>query len=121
VYPNRSRAISIESPTGVVVLLGRSTSDMGGVIGSRTSWSTLVAIECYGRTEGDAPDAADAIVEAVFARMDSDSSLGGLAMDIEPLEGDTLQWDYEQLDNNLVCITAKFVVKHQTNARTLTI
>lgn len=121
VYPGRTRAIGVDSPTGVVVMLGRSASQLSAVQGGPTSWQTLVSIECYGRMEGGAPgDAADPIVEAVFARLASDPGLGGLAMDVAPLEGDTLQWDFDQLDTNLACITAKFVVQHQTTGRTLT-
>lgn len=121
VYPGRTRAISAESPTGVIVLPGRSTSQLASVMGGRTSWSTLVTIECYGRMEGGSPDeAADPILEAVFARLAGDPDLGGLAMDTAPLEGDTLQWDFDQLDTNLGCVTAKFVVQHQTTGRTLT-
>lgn len=120
VYPGRTRAIGVDTPTGVVVMLGRSGSRLAEVKGGRTSWSTLVTIECYGRMEGGAPgDAADPIVEAVFARLAGDPGLGGLVMDTAPLEGDTLQWDYDQLDTNLGCISAKFVVQHQTTGRTL--
>lgn len=119
VYVGRTRAISTESPSGVVILLGRSACD-DGTMGSRSSWSTLITVECYGRSTAGGVDIADELVQAVFERLDQDPSLGGLAMDVGPLPGDTLQWDHEVLDTNLGCITAKFVVRHQTNQRILT-
>ncbi len=119
VYVGRTRAINTESPSGVVIMLGRSACN-SSVMGSHSSWSTLLAVECYGRSMADGPDTADELVEAVFARLSTDPGLGGLAMDVEPLDGDTLQWDHEVLDTNLGCITAKFLVRHQTNQRILT-
>ncbi|MFZ3289262.1 MAG: hypothetical protein WA191_20780 [Telluria sp.] len=121
VYGARTRAISAEQPNGVVVRLERSMSHLASVQGGPTGWTTLIAIECYGRAVGGAPDAvADEIVESVFDSMAAGPTLGGLAQDIEPLEGDTLSWDFDELDSNLACITAKFVVRHQTTGRTLT-
>jgi len=93
---------------------------LGSVIGGRTSWATLISLECYGRGEGQANEtSADALVDAVFDRLASDTSLGGLAMDVEPLEGDTLTWDFDEFDTKMECITAKLLVRHQTTARTL--
>lgn len=121
VYPARTRAISQDAPHGVVVRLSRSASLLASVLGGRTSWRTLIEIECYGRVTGGAPDtAADQIVQDVFAALAATPTLGGLAQDVEPLEGDTLSWDYDELDASLACITAKFIVSHQTTGRTLT-
>jgi hypothetical protein len=121
IYRARTRPIGSDAPNGVVVRLERSASQLGSVLGARTSWSTLIAVECYARIDGDAPDAAaDPIVEAVFERLASDPSLGGVAMDTEPLEGDTLSWDFDEFENKLACVTAKFLVRHQTTGRTLT-
>lgn len=121
VFAARTRAINAEQPNGVIVRLRRSVSQLAAVIGGPTNWDTLISIECYGRVSGGAPDAAaDRIVEDVFARLASDSTLGNLAMDMAPLEGDTLNWDFDELDDSLACITAQFVIKHQTTGRTLT-
>ncbi len=121
VFGARTRSISAEQPTGVVVRLGRSASQLASVLGGPTSWSTLINVECYGRAVGGAPDAAaDGLLEAVFARLAESPMLGGLAQDVAPLEGDTLEWEFDELDTNLACITARFVVQHQTTGRTLT-
>jgi hypothetical protein len=121
VYAWRTRAIGIDSPTGVVVRLTRSTSLLASIQGGRTEWRTLLQVECYGRSVGGQPDEeCDAVAAQVFAALAGEPTLGGLAMDVEPMEGDTLGWDVDELDTGLGCITAKFIVSHQTIGRTLT-
>lgn len=115
VFEARSRAISADSPSGVVVRIARSASHRAAMLGGRTDWSSLVQIECYGRNAGGAPDSvADSTAVAVFDSLNGDPSLGGLANDLAPLDGDTLDWDIDELDASLACITARFIVKHQT-------
>jgi hypothetical protein len=121
VYRARTRAISSDSPHGVIVRLTRSLSLLASVMGGRTEWRTLIQVECYGRLVGGEPDdASDELVEQVFAVLATNSTLGNRAMDTEPMEGDTLSWDFDELDTSLACITAKFIVSHQTIGRTLT-
>jgi hypothetical protein len=121
VFSARTRSISADQPTAVVVRLVRSASQLSSVMGGRTNWATLIEIECYGRNVGGAPDqAADELVVAVFEQLDVDPTLAGQAEDVEPLEGDTLEWEIDELDSGLACITAKFIVKHQTTGRKLT-
>lgn len=121
IFAARTRAISQESPSGVVVRLARSSSSAASVMGGPTNWRTLIEVECYGRLAGGTPDAAaDQTVEDVMAALAVNPTLSGLVQDIMPLEGDTLSWDYDELDTSLACITVKFIVSHQTTARTLT-
>lgn len=121
IYRARTSPIPSELVSAVNVELERSASQLAQIIGGRTGWTTLISIECYGRVEGDSSDAAaDPVLAAVFERLASDPTLGGLAMSVEPLEGDTLAWGFASLETNMACVTAKFVVKHQTTGRTLT-
>jgi hypothetical protein len=121
VYSARTRAINGDSPQGVVVRMVRSASLLASVIGGRTGWRTLIQIECYGRMVGGTPDdASDLLVEQVFAALAVNPTLNHLASGVEPLEGDTLDWDYDEMDVSLSCTTAKFIVSHQTTGRTLT-
>lgn len=121
VFNARTRAISSDSPQGVVVRRVRSASFLASVVGGRTSWRTLIQIECYGRMVGGTPDeASDLLAEEVFAVLDANPTLNGLATGVEPLEGDTLDWDYDEMDASLACTMAKFIVSHQTKGRTLT-
>ena len=118
IFPNRDRSIGVDSPNAIVVRLRRSSSELAEVIGGPTSWTTLVSVECYGRAASD-DSPADQVVEDVFARLDSDPTLGDRVMECVPYGGDTLNWDSEELDEKLECITAIFEIKHQTTGRTL--
>ena len=121
IYVNRRRSLSNEKDRAIVVRLGRSLSHEAKQLGGRTTWDTLIEIECYGRDGADdvPGTVADQVLEAVFENLDAGSGLGYGVMDIEPLAGDTLAWDFEELDNSMACVSARFVVKHQTNGRTL--
>lgn len=120
IYVNRSRALGSDKSAAVVVRLGRGVSEESAVFGGRTTWSTLIEIECYGRDGADdiPGTAADQMVEKVFDNLDQ-ADLGYGVMSIAPLAGDTLAWDFEQYDTSIACVVARFVVKHQTNGRTL--
>ncbi|GGY68042.1 hypothetical protein [Pseudoduganella albidiflava] len=120
VYRSRTRAINKDTRRAVVVRISRSASTLAAVIGGPTTWQTLVGIECYGRGSGDQLDeAADQLVAQVFERLAQMPTLGGQALDVLPLEGDTLAWDHDEFDTGLTCITAQFVITHQTYGRTL--
>lgn len=121
VYINRRRALSNDKSRAIVVRLGRALSQEVKQVGGRTTWDTLIEIECYGRDGADdVPGTiADEVLEAVFDNLDGGSDLGYGVMDISPLPGDTLAWDFEELDNSVACVSARFVVKHQTTGRTL--
>lgn len=120
-YVNRRRAIPADKARAVVVRLGRSLSQENKQLGGRTSWHTLIEVECYGRDGADdvPGTVADQVLEAVFDNLDAGPGLGYGVMDIEPVAGDTLAWDFDELDNSMACVSARFVVKHQTNGRTL--
>jgi hypothetical protein len=121
VYVNRTRALGSDKDTAIAVRLGRSASQQVRQLGGRTTWNTLIEIECYGRDgAAEVPGTvADLVLEQVFDNLDSASDLGYGVMDIEPLAGDTLAWDFDQLDTSVSSISARFLVKHQTNGRTL--
>lgn len=122
VYVNRTRALSSDKDTAIVVRLARSASQEVRQLGGRTSWNTLVEVECYGRDgAADVPGtAADFVLEQLFENLTTASDLGYGVMDVEPLAGDTLHWDFEAVDGTVCCVDARFLVKHQTNGRTLT-
>lgn len=120
VFRGRARPIGVGQPAGAVVRLARSASTESDVMGGRTTWKTLIAVECYGRGTAEVPDAgADAVVEAVFDRLATVPTLGGLAMDVAPFEGSTLEWDSDDMDTSQAAITAHFVITHQTTERVL--
>ena len=120
IYRSRTRAIGVDQASAIVVRVERSTSTLAQVIGGPTTWATLVNVECYARATGSEPDAvADALLVDVFDRLALAPTLSGAAMSFEPLPGDTLSWEVDELDSKIACITAKFLVMHQTKGRTL--
>ncbi len=121
VHRSRTRPISQGTTSGVVVRLTRSASGDSQMMGGRTTWTTLISVECYGRGTTDVPESgADAIVQAVFERLAANPTLGGLAMDLAPFDGSTLEWDFDEQDTAMCAVTAHFVVTHQTTERLLT-
>lgn len=121
IYRSRTRAIGVDQASAIVVRVERSTSTLAQVIGGPTTWATLVNVECYARATGSEPEAvADALLVDVFDRLALAPTLSGAAMSFEPLPGDTLSWEVDELDSKIACITAKFLVMHQTKGRTLT-
>ena len=121
IHRSRTRAIGVDQPNAIVVRIERSTSTLAEVIGGPTTWATLVNVECYARAAGAEPDtAADALLVEVFERLALAPTLDGAVMSFEPLPGDTLSWEVDELDSKIACITAKFVVMHKTKGRTLT-
>lgn len=121
VFIGRRRAVSAAVQRAIVLRLERSASKEASVLGGRTSWGTLISIECYGRDDDGAEpgSVADGVMEQVFAVLDQAPSLCDGFCDIEPLAGDTLAWDYDDFDKSMACVTARFVMKHQTTGRTL--
>ena len=121
IYRSRTRALGVDQASAIVVRVERSTSTLAQVIGGPTTWATLVNVECYARATGSEPEAvADALLVDVFDRLALAPTLSGAAMSFEPLPGDTLSWEVDELDSKIACITAKFLVMHQTKGRTLT-
>lgn len=121
VHRSRTRPISPGATNGVVVRLARSSSADPQMLGSPTLWTTLISVECYGRGTEEVPESgADEVAVAVFERLASVPTLGGLAMDVAPHEGSTLEWDFDELDTSMCAITAHFVITHQTTERVLT-
>ncbi|MGK5080473.1 hypothetical protein [Janthinobacterium sp. HLX7-2] len=121
IHRSRTRAIGVDQPSAIVVRIERSTSTLADVIGGPTTWATLVNVECYARATGAEPDiAADALLVEVFERLALAPTLNGAVMSFEPLPGDTLSWEVDELDSKIACITAKFIVMHKTKGRKLT-
>lgn len=79
---------------------------------------TQIAVECYARasagTTGDA--AVDALMQAVYARLMSDTTLGGLVGYLRP---DRLDFDLDADGDNTACATFTFTVLHSAGNNAL--
>jgi hypothetical protein len=111
----RLRALPASAGTAVVVRpLGSDVQDAELLTGHPYVWTTSLAIECYARApQGTAPDVAvDALLDAVYARLLQDPSLGGAVAVLQP---QAITYDYDVDGENIVCAIL------QINARQMTV
>jgi hypothetical protein len=85
------------------------------------SWTTAIAVECYARSSGGiggiAPDqSVDALVEAVYARLMADPTLGGVVLGLQP---QTLHYDFDADGERTACATLVFNARHRASPGTL--
>ena len=111
----RLRALPASAGTAVVVRpLGSDVQDAELLTGHPYVWTTSLAVECYARaSQGTAPDVAvDALLDAVYARLLQDPTLGGAVAVLQP---QAIAYDYDVDGENVVCATL------QINARQMTV
>ena len=100
----RLRAVPASDGTAVVVRpLGSDVQD-AELTGHPYVWTTSLAVECYARApQGTAPDVAvDALLEAVYARLLQNPTLGGVVVGLQP---QAIAYDYDVDGENVVCAT----------------
>lgn len=71
------------------------------------SWISAISVECYARTSAaTTPDVAvDALVEAVYARLMADTTLGGVVLSLAP---QSITWDFDADGEQTACATLVF-------------
>lgn len=118
IFRARMRPIAAQHDTAVVVRLGPALPERGDIGGAPVDFTTALAVECYARSATTTPDlAADALLEAVYARLMADPSLGGTVMDIN-LTG--IDPDFDEAIEKTACITLQLSVRHRASSTTLT-
>ena len=111
----RLRALPASAGSAVVVRpIASDVLDAELPTGHPYAWTTQLAVECYARApQGTAPDVAvDALLDAVYARLLRDPTLGGAATVLQP---QAITYDYDVDGENVVCATL------QINARQMTV
>jgi hypothetical protein len=86
--------------------------------GNPVYWQSTYVFECFARADGNTPRgrASRELHRAVYARLMSDPSLGGVTLDIlEP----NLRNERDQQDNRLGCVIASYALVHRTSGGTL--
>lgn len=116
----RLRPIASSQPTAVVVRPLRAEvaeAAMSPIL--PISWTSEIAVECYARCGADtSPDlAVDALVEAVYARLLADPTLGGVVLALRP-QG--IAFDFDADGDQTACATLVFNARHRTQGATLT-
>lgn len=118
VHRARLRPMAADWATAVVVRPLSVAFDPFAIQHAPFNLDTQIAVECYARasagTSGDA--AVDALMQAVYARLMSDTTIGGLVGDLRP---DRLDFDLDADGDNTACATFTFTVLHSAGNKTL--
>ncbi len=82
------------------------------------SWTSAIRVECYARTSAaTTPDVAvDSLVEAVYARLMADPTLGGVVVS---LQAQSLSWDFDADGEQTTCATFVFTALQRSTGATL--
>lgn len=83
------------------------------------SWTSAISVECYARTSAaTTPDVAvDSLVEAVYARLLADPTLGGVVISLQP---HSMSWDFDADGEQTACATLVFQALQRTAGATFT-
>ena len=102
----------------VVRPLQSQAGDTDVPMGYPVSWTTAVVVECYTRSgAATTPDVAvDPLVEAVYARLMADTTLGGAVLALQP---QSIAWDFDADGDNTTCATLVFSARHRSPGATL--
>lgn len=116
----RQRPLSSTTTTAVVVRPSGAQVQQEGDLptGHPISWTGSYVVECYARTLAAAtPDlAVDALVEAVYARLLADTTLGGAVIQFTP---QSIAYDFDVDGELFVCAVLSFSALHRTVGATL--
>lgn len=116
----RLRPITKEQALAVVVRpLRAEVSEAELSPGYPIGWTSDIAVECYARCGADTtPDqAVDPLIQAVYARLLADPTLGGVVLVLRP-QG--IAWDFDADGDQTTCATLVFTARHRTQGATLT-
>jgi hypothetical protein len=119
IVANRRRPMPQAVDRQIFVYLEDSMATRGEIKGAPFDWSTRVRIECVARdTAGANADVnADALQAAVYAALQANVTLSGLAFDTEPK---ALAWTEDEADTTVSACQAIYSVWHQTAGNVLT-
>lgn len=113
VYRTRLRPLAKQHSDAAVVRFVSSQPSMGAITGAPVDWVTSIAVECYARTTTTTPDqAVDNLLAAIFAKLMSDTTLGGLCADLFPTD---VMAEFDTDGEQTACITLHLEVHHRTS------
>lgn len=116
----RLRPIAKASAQAVVVRpAGADVLEQALSPGYPVSWVVALAVECYQRAAaGVAPDVAvDALLEAVYARLMADPTLGGVLLSLQP---QSVALDFDADAEQTACATLVFHARLRGGQSTFT-
>lgn len=108
----RMRPLAANQASMVVVRPIESSVNEDELAGPIVSWNTLIAVECYARTNvSTSPDLAiDAVLQAVHARIASNPTLSGTVLSIQPRK---VTFDTDADGEASVCAVSLFTARQR--------
>lgn len=83
IYRARPNDLPEQDEEAVNVFFERALPQPGAISGSPIDWASKINVECYARSVRDTGDVAvDPLVEAVYERLASNPTLGGVVDDL---------------------------------------
>ena len=117
IYRARSNAIPETLDRAISVQFDQALPNRGVMNGAPIDWSTRITVECFARSATESTDiVVDPLLEAVFARLAADATLGGVVADlaIAGVEAENIS---EGKKTGWVRIT--YIAEHRTSNSTL--
>lgn len=117
----RVRLRSLSSTTQQAVVVRPHQAEVQGdelATGYPISWRGTYAVECYARSlSSTSPDAAvDSLVAAVYERLLTDPTLGGVVIQMQP---QSIAYDFDVDGEQTTCAVLSFSALHRTVGATL--
>lgn len=114
IYRTRLRPIADDKADAVVVRPVGAQIERFAINGAPMNLQTTIAVECYARAgTATAPDVAvDALLAAVYAKLQADTTLGGLVMD---LFINRVSYDFDVDEQGTACATVSLEVAHRAS------
>lgn len=82
IYRARTLAVADQDDEAITVQWDRTTPAEATIAGAPIDWTTRITVECFARSIRDTGDmAVDPLIEKVFERLATDSTLGGMVDD----------------------------------------
>lgn len=117
VHRARMRPLPSDWTDAVVVRILDAQLDPFVILGAPVNVDTTVVVECYARSTTLSADlAADAVLQAVYARLVADPTLAGLVAD---LQLQSLAYDFDADADRAACVSLTYLVRHRTASLSL--
>jgi hypothetical protein len=118
IYRARTTPVPDSVDQAVSVQWNKAQAQPAAIFGAPLDWQTLVTVECYSRSvrDGSGDVAVDPLLQAVYARLAQDTTLGGLVEDLYIAEVEA-ENNSEGKKNGWVRLT--YVAVHSTSNSTL--
>ena len=117
IYRARANAIPETLDRAISVQFDQSLPNRGVMHGSPIDWSSRVTVECFARSVIETGDlAVDPLLEAVFARLAADATLGGVVGDLAIA---SVEAEYTSEGKKTGWVRITYIAEHRTDNLTL--